>query len=145
MVKGSTLRWAFRSLGVIPDLFRCALMVEEGSMELSECEPPLSTSPPAFTCLKCSVLRFVELIFDFLYALLSDPIAAWRMILFFGFYFLQGQLSFLVWLFQLGVSGPFSFHGCGRDPRCTFRRFGATLLPSGAYAAFLHALVVSSR
>ena len=68
-------------------------------MELSECEPPLSTSPPAFTCLKCSVFRFVELIFDFLYAVLLDPTATWHMILFLGVYFLQDQLSFLVWLF----------------------------------------------
>ena len=72
-------------------------------MELSECEPPLSTNPLAFTRLKCSVLCSVELIPHFLYALLSDPIAAWHTILFFGFHFLRGQLSFLVWLFQQGV------------------------------------------
>lgn len=78
-------------------------------MKLSECEPPLLTSPLVFTSLKCSVLRFVELTFDVLYTLLSDPIAAWRAILFFGFYFLQDQLSFLCLLVSARRVSSFLF------------------------------------
>lgn len=101
MVKGSALHWASRSLGVILDLFRCPLLVEEGSLDLSDCGPPLSISPPVFTCLKYSVLKLVELIFDFAYGLLSDPIATWRTIALSRVFFFQSQLSSVVWIFGL--------------------------------------------
>ena len=101
MVKGSVLYWAFRPVGMILHLFRCPPSVENESTKLRACESPPSETPPACKDVKCYVLKLVELVFDFSYGLLSDPIAAWRTVVSSGVYFFQGQLSSVVRMFGL--------------------------------------------
>ena len=85
--KGLVVLWAFRPVGMILDLFRCPPSVENKSTELCACEPPPSETPLACKDVKCYVLKLVELIFDFSYGLLSDPIAVWHAIASSGVFF----------------------------------------------------------